>query len=106
METQQSAIAAMRPYCFFASVDLDEAYYSIPIFKEHRKYFRFLQNRRKFQFTALVMGLSSSPRIFTKIIKPVFALLRSCGHVSAAYIDDSCLQCQTYDSCLKMFWTL
>ena len=71
METLQSAIAAMRPNCFFASADLPEAYYSIPIFREHRTYFRFLYNGRKFQFTAIVMGLSSSPGIFTKILKPV-----------------------------------
>ena len=71
METLQSAIAAMRPNCFFASVDLAEAYYSVPIFREHRKYFRFLHKGREVQFIGLVMGLSSSPRIFTKILKPV-----------------------------------
>ena len=90
METLQSAVAAKHPNYFVASVDLKEAYYSILIFREHRKYFlNFLHNGRKFQFTALVIGLSGRPRIFTKILKPVFATLRS---VSAAYIHDSCLQ--------------
>ena len=36
------------------------------------------------------MGLTSSPRLFTKILKPVFATLRSrYGHCCSGYIDDS-----------------
>ena len=38
------------------------------------------------------MGLSSSPRCFTKILKSVYATLSRKGHISTAYIDDSCLQ--------------
>lgn len=45
------------------------------------------------------MGLTVSPRVFTKILKPVvFATLRAKGHVSTAYIDDSCLQALSYKS--------
>ena len=99
METLHSAIDSMRKDCYFGSVDLSEAYYSISIFREHRRFFRFIHKGQKFQFTALIMGLSSSPRIFTKVLKPVFASLRGLGHVSSAYIDDSCLQGLTYLSC-------
>jgi hypothetical protein len=36
------------------------------------------------------MGLTSSPRLSTKILKPVFATLRSqYGHCCSGYIDDS-----------------
>ena len=36
------------------------------------------------------MGLSSSPRIFTKVLKPVFATLRArYGNSCLGYIDDS-----------------
>lgn len=99
METLKAAIDAMRKDCFFASVDLSEAFYSIPIKKKDRKYFRFLFKGTKYQFTALVMGLTTSPRVFTKIMKPVFATLRAKGFISTAYIDDSCLQGSTYDQC-------
>lgn len=73
METLQSAIDAMRKNCYFGSVDLSEAFYSIPIKEEDRKYFRFLHNNQKYQFTALIMGLTHSPRVFTKLLKPVFS---------------------------------
>ena len=99
METLQSAINAMRKNCFFGSVDLSEAFYSVPIQKTDRKYFRFIHNNQKYQFTALIMGFTHSPRVFTKILKPIFARLRSKGHISSAYIDDSCLQGATYQLC-------
>ena len=99
METLQSTISAMSKNCFFGSVDLAEAFYSIPIRESDRKYFRFWHRDQKFQFTALIMGLTHSPRVFTKILKPVFAHLRAKGHISSAYIDDSCLQGSTYVRC-------
>ena len=43
------------------------------------------------------MGLATSPRVFTKVLKPVFASLRARGFISMAYIDDSCLQGSTFD---------
>ena len=43
-----------------------------------------------YAFTCLPMGLTSSPRIFTKILKPVFATLRAkFGHSCIGYFDDS-----------------
>ena len=39
MESLQSAISAMRRDCYFGSVDLSEAFCSIPIRESHRKYF-------------------------------------------------------------------
>ena len=99
METLQSAIDAMRKDCFFGSADLAEAFYSISIKSQDRKYFRFIHNGQKYQFTALIMGFTHSPRVFTKMLKPIFATLRAKGHVSSAYIDDSCLQGSTYQLC-------
>ena len=59
------------------SIDLRDAYYSIPVSPTYRKYLKFIWRDQLYQFTCLPMGLSSSPRIFTKIMKPVFAHLRS-----------------------------
>ena len=47
------------------------------------------------------MGLSSSPRCFTKILNPVYATLHRKGHISTAYIDDFCLQGHTKQQCAK-----
>ena len=44
-------------------------------------------------------GLSSAPRIFTKLLKPVFKVLREKGLLSSAYIDDLYLQGDTFHEC-------
>ena len=53
-----------------------------------------------YAFTSLPMGLSSSPRVFTKVMKPVFAYLRSqFGHTCLGYIDDSFYLENSYMEC-------
>ena len=81
-----------------ASIDLKDAYYSIPVAKEDRKFLMF-QWKGTYQFTCLSNGLSSAPRIFTKILKPVFAHLRSLGHICMSHIDDSLLIGYDYKLC-------
>ena len=80
MDTFRTALKLIRPGCFMASVDLKDAYYSIPIAEEDRKLLMFQWKGKYYQFTCLPNGLSSAPRIFTKILKPVYARLRSVGH--------------------------
>ncbi|CAB4004433.1 Hypothetical predicted protein, partial [Paramuricea clavata] len=86
--------------CFMASLDLKDAYYSIPIKASDRKYLRFIWKKEIYQFTCLPNGLSCAPRVFTKILKPALATLHSMGHISVAHIDDCYLQGQTYDKCV------
>ena len=45
------------------------------------------------------MGLTSSPRIFTKIMKPVLASLRRRGYTNSGYIDDFYLQGADFADC-------
>ena len=99
MDTLQSAIRLMKHNCKMASVDLRDAYYSIPIDLEHPKYLRFLWRRKLFQFNCLPNGLSCAPRLFTKVLKPVYATLRRKGHFNVGYIDDSYLQEDTVSEC-------
>ena len=85
-----SAIKLMNKWCYMSSIDLRVAYYSIPIAPEFRKNLKFILRGEMFQFTALPMGLSSSPRISTKVLKPVFATLRcQFGYSCLGCIDDS-----------------
>ena len=70
MDTLETAIKLMRPGCYMTSVDLKDAYYSIPIAPEHQKFLKFVWKDHLYAFNSLPMGLSGSPRIFTKILKP------------------------------------
>ena len=84
-----------------ASLDLSNAYFSVPINVNDRCYLRFEWNDQLFQFTVIPNGLSSGPRIFTKLLKPAYAVLRERGHVISGYIDDSFLMGLSFDTCLS-----
>ncbi len=82
-----------------ASVDLKDAYYSIPVAVEHRKYLMFEWQGSYFQFTCLPNGLSCAPRLFTKILKPIYAHLRVLGYTCMGHIDDSLLVAFAFNDC-------
>lgn len=100
MDTLWSAVRLMTPNCFMASLDLKDAYYSVPIAEEHRKYLRFYWQGFLYQYTCMPNGLSSAPRVFTKLLKPVYSTLRQKGHLNVGYIDDSYLQGRDTKECL------
>ena len=88
-----------------ASLDLKDAYYSVPISEDHRKCLKFRWRGELYHYTCLPNGLSSALRLFTKLLKPVLSHLRACGLVSSIYLDD--LQGDTYDECLaNIYYTV
>ena len=91
MENIHMALNSISPGDYMVSVDLKDAYFSIPIFQDHRKYLRFLWNSKRFEFTCLPFGYSLAPRVFTKIFKPVMAFFRFLGFRVTIFIDDSLL---------------
>ena len=99
MDSIHTCIALMKQNCYMASLDLQDAYYSVPVAQDFRKFLKFKWNGELYQFNSLPMGLACAPRIFTKILKPVFSHLREQGHVSSGYIDDTFLEGDTYDIC-------
>ena len=99
MDTFLSAVNLVKQNCYMASVDLRDAYYTIAISAEFRKYLRFEWQGKLYQYTCLPNRLSSAPRYFTKILKPVYSLIRSKGHLNVGYIDDSYLQGDTFEEC-------
>jgi len=99
MEDHRTVLRLMTKGCYFASIDLKEAYNLIPIYKEHRKFLRFIWNGKLYEFSCLAFGLSTGPRVFTKLLKPVIAFLRSNGITLVIYIDDILIIGSSYDDC-------
>ena len=100
METLNSVSLLMEKDCFMASLDLEDAYYSCNINENYRKYLRFYWNDKLFEYTCLPNGLSCAPRIFTKIMKPLYEKLRTKGLVSCYYLDDSWLFGISHEQCV------
>ena len=99
MENLDTALLMVTKDCFMASIDLKHAYYSVPIKKEFRKYLKFSWKGNLYHYTCFPNGLSCCPRFFTKLLKPVYAKLRSQGYLSTSFIDDSFLMGNSYNSC-------
>ena len=100
MDTLWSAGRLMTPNYFMTSIDLTDAYYVVPIAQEHCKYLRFYWQGCLYQYTCMPNGLSSTPRCFTKLLKPVYSTLRQYGHINVGYIDNSYLQGSDTKECL------
>ena len=70
------------------SIDLKDAYLSVPVTQEDRHFLRFMWDGTLYEFQCLPFGLSSAPRVFTKLLKPVVALLRRRGIRCILFLDD------------------
>ena len=66
-------------------MDLKDAYLQIPI---HSNHLQFIWEEKHYKFQCLPFGLSSAPRIFTKLLKPVVGFLRQIGLHLIVYLDD------------------
>ena len=86
---------------WMCSLDLKNAYHSVAIAKEHCKYLCFLWNGRIYEFTCPPFGFCSAPRIFTKLLRPAMAHLRSWGVRLIIYLDDILLMHQSKEFLLQ-----
>ncbi|KAJ1112338.1 hypothetical protein NDU88_000606 [Pleurodeles waltl] len=88
MLTLAQVLLALNKEDWMVSVDLQDAYFHIPILKSHRKYLRFVVGLQHYQFAVLPFGLTSAPRVFTKVMSVVAAELRRKGIAVFPYLDD------------------
>lgn len=87
---------------YFGSIDLSDAYFSVPVAQEHWKYFKFMWNGVLYAYKVMMFGLSSAPRIFTKICKPILACLRASHAIRCSlYIDDMIVMAHTASALTK-----
>lgn len=99
MEDIRSALSIIRQNDFLAVLDQKDAYHKIAICYRSRKYLRFRWKSKLYQFTCLPFGLNVAPWLFTKIMKPVLAKLRSDGLLSVSYLDDCLLIGRNLEEC-------
>ena len=99
MDTIHTCIDLMTMQCFMASLDLQDAYFSVPIHRDYQKYLKFCWEGVLYKYVCMPQGLACAPRIFTKLLKPIFGTLRQQGYISSGYLDDLYLQGNTFDSC-------
>lgn len=99
MQGLQTVLDLVEQDCYMASIDLSNAYHSIPINTEHTKYLKFKFEGQIYEYLVLPQGYKDSPRIFVKVLKPLLAKLREKGFISCVYLDDFYLQGRSYNMC-------
>ena len=100
MESIHSVAYCISPNCYMAKIDLKDAYYSVGIHPDYQKFLKFEWDGQLYQYVCYPNGLSSCPRKFTKLFKPVLAQLRIMAIVIAGYLDDFFTCSDSYISCL------
>ena len=88
METFRNIRRALRVGDWAITIDLEDAYFHIPIHWGHRKFLRFIFQGIHYQFRVLPFGLAVAPRVFTKVLAALGGFLRSREIHIFMYLDD------------------
>jgi len=95
METIQMVCTMITKHDYLTSIDLKDAFLHILISPAFRKYLQFEWKGQIFQFRTLPFGLSLSPLVFTKVLRPVLRWARRKGIRISAYLDDLLIMART-----------
>ena len=85
----------VRPQDWLMKVDLKDAYFLVPIHPDHHKYLHFQWEDQTHQFCCLPFSPSCAPRAFTKLMKPVVALLWERGMQLMIYLEGMLVICNS-----------
>ena len=106
MEGLDTVRKLIQPGDFMMKLDLQNAYFSVPIHDSYKHYLRFIFQGTTYEFQCLPFGLSSAPWTFTKLFKPVVSLLRSRGIRIVIYLDDMLILDQSPDRLASVFHSI
>ncbi|PFX12724.1 hypothetical protein AWC38_SpisGene23265 [Stylophora pistillata] len=73
MEDLKVVADILCPQDVMSKIDLKDAYFAVPIDLEHQKLLCFQFQNVTYQFKCLPFSLTSAPRVFTKVLKPLVA---------------------------------
>ena len=88
METVQSIRAQLQQGEYVVLLDLQDAYFHIPIRQKFQKFLKFCLMGIVYKFLALCFGLATAPRVFTMVMRSVVKFVRKLGMMLHAYLDD------------------
>ena len=88
MEHLRSILPHLRQGMWATSIDLSDAYLHVPLHPDHRRFVTFAFEGTQYMFRALPFGLSTAPRVFTRITRVMAAYIRRRGIRIFMYLDD------------------
>ena len=101
MESVRSIREWLQPNSYCIGLDLQDAFLHIPFHDSSKKYLRFKWLGELLEWQVIVFGLTCSPRVLTKVIKPIIAFLRlTFAILVSIYLDDMLLQSKSPELCI------
>lgn len=88
MEDHSNIKSLLSSYDHMSSIDLSDAFFTIPLHNESKRYVVFEFQNIRYCYNVLPFGLTSSPRIFTKLLQVPMKHLRVQGINISSYLDD------------------
>ena len=102
MTTPADIKAWIKEDWFFTSIDLADAYFTIPLHREGSRFTRFKWRQKTFEYLVIMFGLGPSARVFTKMLRPVLKFIRRKFNIwILAYIDDLIIQAVSAEQCYR-----
>ena len=66
-------------------IGIKDAYLFVPVARSDRQFLRFRWKEMLYEFQCLPFGLSSAPRVFTRLLKPIIALTEVGAYVASSF---------------------
>ena len=88
MFTTNSVLSCVRKGDYAFKIDMQDAYFHVPIHPSSRKYLRFAFENKVYQFQVLPFGLNTAPQVFTRLGHTVTGYLHRQGISVIPYLDD------------------
>lgn len=101
LENFDTALQMVQENGFMSTFDLQDAYFSVKIHADDRRFLKFRWESKLFRFRAVPLGLACAPYIFTKLLVPLFANLRKGGRTCFCYLDDMFITDSSAEKCRK-----
>ena len=100
MTTVADIRKSIQPGHYFVSIDLTDAYYSVPLNESAWPFVRFVWRGKVYEYHVLLFGLAPSPRVFTKMASAAVKFLKAVFLIwIAGYIDDFLIQADSAEKC-------
>ncbi|KAN0025830.1 hypothetical protein ACTFIU_000093 [Dictyostelium citrinum] len=101
MEGIKNLPSMVKQGYYMVKLDIKKAYLHVLVDPHYRDLFLFVWKGVHYRWKTMPFGLSTTPRIFTKLLRPVLRMLRELNVSVIAYLDDLLIVGSTKEECLS-----
>ncbi|KAM9985606.1 hypothetical protein ACTFIZ_000243 [Dictyostelium cf. discoideum] len=101
MEGIKNLPSMVKQGYYMVKLDIKKAYLHVLVDPQYRDLFRFVWEGAHYRWKTMPFGLSTAPRIFTMLLRPVLRMLIDINVSVIAYLDDLLIVSSTKEECLS-----